>query len=86
MLKTMKTLINNDKLITAGLDLIKSTPLEDFPERRPIFDLIYDIAKQRIESKHLMCKYAREYIAEYNRMVNHFVDLNDNTSVVCAGL
>lgn len=72
MFKTKAQLLRDDEFIIAGLDLIESTAIKDVPERYPIFDEIYGIAKKYENSRYLTHIHAREYLNEFDTMIKKF--------------
>ena len=72
MFKTTKQLLMDDELLAAGLELLDSTPLADVPDRYPILDSIYGIAKRYEHSKYFTRINARQFIASFEAMVKRF--------------
>lgn len=74
-MKFMKTLLTDDALIVSGLHLIDETSTIQFPDRRPLFDQVYKVAKKYQDSRYMPYFHAEAFIKAYDVMSKRY---NDN--------
>lgn len=78
-----KNIEYDNELLLSGVKLLRSTALIDFPDRKPIFDKIKEVADNYHRSKYMPAISAAEFLRLYeilNKQYNakkHIMNLNE---------